>query len=66
MDIVLIILGIWIIPGLIAYVIGCLHSKQLSFDKNDRILLFPIVNIMVLGLVLIILFDELVINKIWR
>ncbi len=65
METVLIILGLWIVPGILAYVLGCWHSKEWSFDEHDMVLLFPVVNIVVLGLVLVILFDDLVINKIW-
>lgn len=66
MDIVLIILGIWLVPGIAAYILGGLYSHEWSIEKEERVLLYPVVNIVVLGIVLIMLFDEYVVNRIWR
>ena len=65
METVWIILGLWIVPGVLAFVLGCWHSKKWCIDGKDLILFLPLVNIVVFGLVLVILFDDLVINRIW-
>ena len=66
MGVELIVLCVWLVPGILAYVLGSLYSKEWSFEEHDLILLFPLVNIVVLVLVLVILFDDLFINKIWE
>ena len=60
---ILIILAIWLIPGLLGYLIASATSRQWSVDDKDWVLIIPGLNIIVLGLVTIIAIDEMIAEK---
>lgn len=56
----LIILALWLLPGLLTYVIVSLHSQDWRIETRDIALFtIPMVNILVLGFVVIITIDDL-------
>lgn len=63
MTLILIILAAWLLPALIGYILVAIYSKEWLVEDKDFVLLIPGVNIIVLGLVLIILLDEYIINR---
>ena len=54
MTTILIILGIWLAPGLAAYIIASAMSKDWRVTNDDALLLVPVVNLVMLGLVVMI------------
>ena len=54
MTTILIILGIWLTPGLMAYIIASAMSKDWRVKNDDALLLVPVVNLVMLGLVVMI------------
>ena len=54
MTTILIILGIWLAPGLTAYIIASAMSKDWRVTNDDALLLVPVVNLVMLGLVVMI------------
>ena len=54
----MIFFSFWLAPCISAYVIAALYSKDWRPVKKDWLLLVPVVNWIMLGFVLCILFDE--------
>ena len=63
MNILEIFLVVWVVVAIVSYVLVGIYSKDWSFHEKDMVLLFPIVNVIVLGLVLIIMLDEWIVNR---
>ena len=60
MSTLLIILALWLVPGILGYVIASAVSRHWKFDGEDYVLAIPLVNILALGLILLICIDEIV------
>jgi len=58
MTTLLIILALWLIPGIIGYMIASSVSRHWKWDGEDFVLFIPVVNILALGLILLICIDE--------
>ena len=57
------ILAAWLVPAIASYLLVSIYSKEWYVEDMDLVTLLPGVNIIVLGLVLIILLDEYIINR---
>lgn len=62
MTTLLIILALWLIPGILGYVIASSVSRHWKFDGEDFVLAIPVVNILALGLILLICIDDKISN----
>lgn len=60
MTLLLWIITLWLVTAILGYIFVSIHSDDWHFNEKDLVLLFPIVNIVVFGLILIILFDEFI------
>lgn len=56
---ILIILAVWLVPGFLAYIIAAISSDDWGVDEDDRILLVPVVNVVMLILVVMITIEDL-------
>lgn len=63
MTLICIVLVIWLLPAILSYVLVSIDSHSWEPDTKDVIVLIPVVNIVVLGLVLIIMLDERIISR---
>lgn len=60
MEILLIILAFWLLPGLLAYVVVSLHSHDWRVECKDlAFFAVPMFNVLVLGFVIIITIEDL-------
>lgn len=55
-------LALWLVPAVLCYLLVGLYSKDWHFEDKDTVMIIPVVNIIVLGLVIIIAFDDWVLN----
>lgn len=64
---ILIILALWLVPGFLSYLIAALSSDDWGVDEDDRILLVPVVNFVMLILVVMITIEDVMdkISKTW-
>lgn len=58
MTTLIILLALWIVPGIFGYVIASAVSRHWKFEGEDFVLAIPVVNILALGLILLICIDE--------
>ena len=63
MELVITILALWIVPGILAYAIASLYSKDWTINDKDIVLIVPILNIVMLAFV-ILLTVEMLISKV--
>ena len=63
MTMIWMILAAWLVPAIASYLLVSIYSKEWYVEDKDLVTLIPGVNIIVLGLVLIILLDEYIINR---
>lgn len=64
---IFIILALWLVPGFLAYIIASLSSDEWDVDDDDKILLVPVVNFVMLILVVMITIEDVMdkISKTW-
>lgn len=63
MTIILKIIALWLIPGILAYAIAGLYSKDWTINDKDVVLIVPILNAVMLAFV-ILLTVEMLISKV--
>lgn len=59
MELVITILALWIVPGILAYAIASLYSKDWTINDKDVVLIVPILNIVMLAFVILITAESL-------
>ena len=53
-----VILCLWLLPGIVAWLLSAMYSHEWGFRLKDLALLAPLVNLVIFGLVIIVIFDE--------
>lgn len=64
MDILWVLLLLWLGPAVLVYVITGTYCSYWKFDVTGIVLLIPLFNILILGLVVLVMIDDFV-GTIW-